>query len=66
MMLAMMLAVGSSIDNLAVGVSLGVSGQRLQPFVNLTVGACNACGALMASYGGMLMGSSVSTAWLER
>ena len=58
---AAMLAIGSSVDNLAVGVSLGVSGQRLIPWVNLVVGACNALGALLASYGGLWMGAAVPT-----
>ena len=58
LMLALFLAVGSSLDNLAVGVTLGVTGQRLQPWVNMTIAVCNAAGALLASYGGSLLGDT--------
>ena len=53
------LAVGSSVDNAAVGMSLGVSGQKLQPWVNVSIATCNSLGALMASYGGLWMGAAV-------
>uniref|UniRef100_A0A7S4P4K2 GDT1 family protein n=1 Tax=Paramoeba aestuarina TaxID=180227 RepID=A0A7S4P4K2_9EUKA len=58
---AIVLAIGSSVDNLAVGVSLGVSGQRLRPWVNFAIAGSNALGAFLASFGGLWMGEAIPT-----
>ena len=64
LMRALLLAVGSSIDNLAVGVSLGLTATPLRSMlaVNVTVAACNALGAGLATFGGTLLGKSLPRA----
>ena len=61
LVLAVVLAVGSSVDNLAVGITVGVTGHRLQPWVNGVVASCNAAGTLLASIGGSMMGDTTPT-----
>ena len=61
---ALLLAVGSSVDNLAVGVSLGLTATPLRSMlvVNATIAACNALGAGLATFGGTLLGKSLPSA----
>lgn len=61
---ALLLAVGSSVDNLAVGLSLGLAATPLRSLlvVNATVAACNAIGAGLATFGGTLLGKSLPSA----
>eukprot|EP00747_Dinoflagellata_sp_TGD_P106365 gnl/TRDRNA2_/TRDRNA2_169839_c0_seq18.p1 gnl/TRDRNA2_/TRDRNA2_169839_c0~~gnl/TRDRNA2_/TRDRNA2_169839_c0_seq18.p1 ORF type:complete len:320 (+),score=62.33 gnl/TRDRNA2_/TRDRNA2_169839_c0_seq18:73-1032(+) len=47
----------SSLDNFAVGVSLGMLSLPLQMRVNVIVSCCNAVGALLSSHVGMMLGS---------
>ena len=51
---AFLLAVASSTDNFMVGISAGLSSSPSVHFfkVNLAVAICNACGTLLATYGG--------------
>ena len=61
---ALLLALGSSVDNLAVGVSLGLTATPLHSMlvVNTIVAACNALGAGLATFGGTLLGKSLPNA----
>lgn len=52
------LSVTSSLDNLAVGTSLGVHRKPLDVQLNAVVSVCNAAGAVLSSQVGMLLGSS--------
>ena len=58
---ALLLAFGSSIDNLAVGFSLGLAATPLRAMmeINATVAVCNALGAAAAALGGTLLGKSL-------
>jgi len=50
-----LLATGASVDNAAIGVSLGISKLSFSLFLNGTVGACNALGTLVSSHCGAYM-----------
>lgn len=55
-MRCVVLSLASSLDNFAVGVSLGMYGRPLSMRVNIIVSACNAVGALLSSQIGVLLG----------
>ena len=52
---ALLLAVSSSTDNLAVGFSLGLAGHPLPVSTNLIVSSTNTLGMVLASFGGQLL-----------
>lgn len=49
---ALLLALASSVDNFAVGVSVGIARKRLPFWANAIISFCNAGGALIAGIGG--------------
>jgi putative Mn2+ efflux pump MntP len=57
---ALLLALASSTDNFTVGMSVGVGRKRLPFWVNAMISACNAMGALVASYSGVLLSQTLS------
>ena len=58
---AIALALASSVDNLAVGVSLGIAGtsKSRMLLVNVVIASCNALGASVAAFGGSMLGKGV-------
>ena len=56
------LALSSSSDNFAVGVSLSLSGAALSRRLNGIVALCNAGGAMLAALGGVWLGAAAPTA----
>ena len=52
---ALLLAIGSSTDNFAVGASLGFSEKKLQVHANLIVSVANAFGAFLSCSGGRVL-----------
>eukprot|EP00747_Dinoflagellata_sp_TGD_P106369 gnl/TRDRNA2_/TRDRNA2_169839_c0_seq3.p1 gnl/TRDRNA2_/TRDRNA2_169839_c0~~gnl/TRDRNA2_/TRDRNA2_169839_c0_seq3.p1 ORF type:complete len:349 (+),score=62.16 gnl/TRDRNA2_/TRDRNA2_169839_c0_seq3:90-1049(+) len=58
----LVLSTTSSLDNFAVGVSLGMMSLPLQTRVALIVACCNAVGAVLSSHVGMMLGSMAPSA----
>lgn len=58
----MMLAISSSTDNFAVGLSVALAGRELPAHVNIIIAVCNATGALLAAGFGSLLGSMAPAA----
>ena len=56
---AFLLALASSTDNFMVGLSVGISNQRLSFGANTLISTCNAAGAYLASFGGSALGQSL-------
>jgi len=56
---AFLLALASSTDNFMVGLSVGISNQSLSFGVNALISICNATGALLASFGGSVLGQNL-------
>jgi putative Mn2+ efflux pump MntP len=58
---ALLLALASSTDNFAVGVSVGIGHNKkpLPVWANAVISVCNATGAWMASFGGVLLSQSM-------
>jgi len=60
----LLLALASSADNFTVGLAVGVHRNQLESWANITISACNAFGALVASLGGQVIFSDSSSATL--
>ena len=56
---AFLLALASSTDNFMVGLSVGISNQKLSFAANALISVCNASGAWIASFGGGALGKSL-------
>ena len=56
---ALLLALASSTDNFTVGVSVGVGHKKLPFWVNSFISVCNATGAWIAGFGGILVGQTM-------
>ena len=52
---ALLLALASSTDNFMVGLSVGIGHTELPLWVNGFISVCNATGALIAGYGGVML-----------
>ena len=60
-LLALVLAVSSSTDNFAVGLSVALAGSKLPTRVNLIIAICNAAGAMSSAAVGALLGQAAPT-----
>mmetsp|Transcript_84175 Transcript_84175/g.170663 ORF Transcript_84175/g.170663 Transcript_84175/m.170663 type:complete len:232 (+) Transcript_84175:112-807(+) len=56
---AFLLALASSTDNFMVGLSVGISNRSLSFGVNALISVCNATGALLAGFGGAVLGQNL-------
>jgi putative Mn2+ efflux pump MntP len=52
---ALLLALASSTDNFTVGLSVGICHKDLSVWENVVISVCNATGALIAGYGGVVL-----------
>lgn len=52
---ALLLALASSTDNFTVGLSVGICHKDLSVWENVVISLCNATGALIAGYGGLVL-----------
>jgi putative Mn2+ efflux pump MntP len=52
---ALLLALASSTDNFTVGLSVGICRKDLSVWANVVISVCNATGALIAGYGGVVL-----------
>ena len=59
--IALLLAISSSTDNFAVGLSVALAGCRLKLKVNFIIAVCNAMGALSSAGFGQIIGGSAPT-----